>query len=204
MARDPCFGPTHTFRTISTSPLRSTSPCDAPHPGQRGAHVECEESCRAVCPWRDRRPGGTALPSLLRACTGVQVGLFQAAPRRAVVGVATRLVEPCHPVAAGGAATAARLTFPRRGDYITAGSVAEHRFYLRCQMTPRSMYDEPPADFSVANVVYPLQYEPEASLLYFAPEIVSQVSYVETVLPGATLRSPAVDQGAPQPVWRTR
>ena len=32
------------------------------------------------------------------------------------------------------------------------------------------------------NVVYPLQYEPEASLLYFSPHIVNQISFVETVL----------------------
>jgi capsule polysaccharide modification protein KpsS len=31
-------------------------------------------------------------------------------------------------------------------------------------------------------LVYPLQYEPEASLLYFAPHHVDQVSFVETVL----------------------
>ncbi|MBP8235284.1 MAG: hypothetical protein KAY22_23590 [Rhizorhabdus sp.] len=67
---------------------------------------------------------------------------------------------------------------------MTAGAVAEHGFYLRALRTPLSYYDGLPADYSAANVAYPLQYEPEASLLYFAPEFVDQVSLVETVLRG--------------------
>lgn len=79
-------------------------------------------------------------------------------------------------------AAALRRAFPRHTDYMTAGSVEEHRFFLRCLMTRRSIYDAMPAQHSDQNVVYPLQYEPEASLLYFAPEIVDQFSFVETVL----------------------
>jgi len=76
----------------------------------------------------------------------------------------------------------ARLRFPNGSDFMTAGSVNEHRFYLRCLFAPASIYDAPPKDYSIDNLVYPLQYEPEASLLYFAPHHVDQVSFVETVL----------------------
>lgn len=76
----------------------------------------------------------------------------------------------------------ARLRFPGGSDFMTAGAVAEHRFYLRCLFAPASIYDTPPSEYSVDNVVYPLQYEPEASLLYFAPHHVDQVSFIETVL----------------------
>lgn len=77
---------------------------------------------------------------------------------------------------------AARMVFPDFSDYMTAGSVREHRFYLSCLMASRSLYDAMPTEFSSANVVYPLQYEPEASLLYFSPEVIDQCSFVETVL----------------------
>lgn len=79
-------------------------------------------------------------------------------------------------------AWAKSLFFPRFGDYMTAGSVNEHRAYMRYLLTPSYIYDDLPPTHSSKNVVYPLQYEPEASLLYFAPEIVSQLSFVETVL----------------------
>ncbi len=75
-----------------------------------------------------------------------------------------------------------RLTFPFRGDYMTAGSASEHRAYMRYLLTPSYVYDALPDSFAATNVVYPLQYEPEASLIYFAPEIVSQISFVETIL----------------------
>jgi hypothetical protein len=76
----------------------------------------------------------------------------------------------------------ARLRFPNGSDFMTAGAVNEHRFYLRCLVAPASIYDAPPKYYSIDNLVYPLQYEPEASLLYFAPHHVDQVSFVETVL----------------------
>jgi len=76
----------------------------------------------------------------------------------------------------------ARLSFPNGSDFMTAGAVAEHRFYLRCLFAPSSIYDTPPQEYSTDNVVYPLQYEPEASLLYFAPHHVDQVSFIEIVL----------------------
>ncbi len=75
-----------------------------------------------------------------------------------------------------------RALFRQHGDYISAGSIREHFFYLRCLVARRADYDAIPAEFSNDNVVYPLQYEPEASLLYFAPEIVDQYSFVETIL----------------------
>lgn len=76
----------------------------------------------------------------------------------------------------------ARLRFPSGSDFMTAGAVVEHRFYLRCLFASASIYDTPPQEYSADNVVYPLQYEPEASLLYFAPHHVDQVSFIETVL----------------------
>ena len=76
----------------------------------------------------------------------------------------------------------ARLRFPNGSDFMTAGAVAEHRFYLRCLLAPTSIYDTPPITHSINNIVYPLQYEPEASLLYFAPHHVNQISFVENIL----------------------
>lgn len=76
----------------------------------------------------------------------------------------------------------ARLRFPQSGDFMAAGAVNEHRFYLRCLFASSSIYDTPPLEYSSNNVVYPLQYEPEASLLYFAPHHVDQISFVETIL----------------------
>ncbi len=75
-----------------------------------------------------------------------------------------------------------RMSFHRSGDFMTAGAVTEHKFYLGCLFARSSIYDAMPEGPIDNNVVFPLQYEPEASLLYFAPHIVSQVSFVETVL----------------------
>lgn len=75
-----------------------------------------------------------------------------------------------------------RLLFPHGGDFMTAGAVSEHRFYLRCLFAWNLTYDKPPSEYASDNVVYPLQYEPEASLLYFAPHHVDQVSFVATIL----------------------
>jgi hypothetical protein len=75
-----------------------------------------------------------------------------------------------------------RINFRKNGDFITAGSISEHLFYLRCLFARNSIYDEMPKKYSIDNVIYPLQFEPEASLLYFAPEIVNQISFVETIL----------------------
>jgi hypothetical protein len=93
-------------------------------------------------------------------------------------GIASRVIQ----LARLSRAVWARLLFPHGSDFMSAGSVAEHSFYLRCLFAPASIYDTPPQQFSSDNVVYPLQYEPEASLLYFAPHHVDQVSFVETVL----------------------
>lgn len=93
-------------------------------------------------------------------------------------GLTSRLIQ----LARGARVLLARLRFPGGSDFMTAGAVAEHRFYLRCLFAPASIYDTPPTQYSVDNVVYPLQYEPEASLLYFAPHHVEQVGFVETIL----------------------
>lgn len=77
---------------------------------------------------------------------------------------------------------ALKAVFPKRSDFMSAGSVAEHKFYLRNLFTPQRYYDEPPEEYSAQNVLFPLQYEPEASLLYFAPDIVDQPSFVEAML----------------------
>ncbi|OZI28146.1 hypothetical protein CEG14_24855 [Bordetella genomosp. 1] len=81
-----------------------------------------------------------------------------------------------------GRASYKRLRFPGGADYITAGSVAEHKAYMRFLMTPRRIYDAPPAEYSADNVVYSLQYEPEASLLYFGAPCADQIAFVETLL----------------------
>ncbi|WP_395054827.1 hypothetical protein [Polaromonas sp.] len=75
-----------------------------------------------------------------------------------------------------------RMNFRFNGDYMTAGSVSEHQFYLSCLFARHSIYDLMPQGPIENNVVYPLQYEPEASLLYFAPHVVNQISFVESIL----------------------
>lgn len=75
-----------------------------------------------------------------------------------------------------------RLFLRQSGDFMTAGAVREHWFYLKCLFVGKKPYDTVPQEYSDKNVVYPLQYEPEASLLYFAPYIVDQQSFIETVL----------------------
>ncbi|ANY18941.1 Capsule polysaccharide biosynthesis protein [Tsuneonella dongtanensis] len=85
----------------------------------------------------------------------------------------------------------ARLGFPRFSDVLTAGAVDEHRMYLRALSTKPSCYDSVPTSHDPLRVVYPLQYEPEASLLYFAPDFRDQTVLVENALRalphGATL-----------------
>lgn len=88
-------------------------------------------------------------------------------------------------------AVAKRLALRWDGDFMTAGAVAEHRFYQRCLWGRRDAYDVMPADVSPDRVVFPLQFEPEASLLYCAPHIGSQLEFADTLLralpPGKTL-----------------
>jgi hypothetical protein len=81
-----------------------------------------------------------------------------------------------------GLATWKRATFGLHGDYIRAGAVPEHVLYTRSMLATRRGYDSMPDELSRRNVVYPLQYEPEASLTYFTPHVVDQPSFVETVL----------------------
>lgn len=77
---------------------------------------------------------------------------------------------------------AKRVSFPWGSDYMSAGAVPEHLHYLRCLISPRSGYDRMPDESSRGVIVYPLQFEPEGSLLYFAPEIEDQHSFVESIL----------------------
>jgi hypothetical protein len=75
-----------------------------------------------------------------------------------------------------------RINFKYNGDFIAAGAVKEHFFYLRCLFARNVIFDQMPINYSANNVIFPLQYEPEASLQYFAPHIVNQLSFVETIL----------------------
>ncbi len=93
-------------------------------------------------------------------------------------GLGSRLTQ----IARFARAVAARAVFPWASDFMTAGSVAEHRYYLRALSTGPAIFDPLPGDYSATNVVFPLQYEPEASLLYFAPDFSNQHAFVETVL----------------------
>ncbi len=74
-----------------------------------------------------------------------------------------------------------RCTFPYKGDFQSAASLKEHWFYFKCLITPRSYYDSLPTP-NDNIVVFPLQYEPEASLLYAAPDFYNQLAFVETIL----------------------
>jgi hypothetical protein len=93
-------------------------------------------------------------------------------------GAASRAIQAARVVRAAWK----RATFRWHGDFITAGALDEHRFYQRCLWRSPRLYDGMPESASPDHVVFPLQFEPEASLLYFAPDIVSQVSFVEAVL----------------------
>lgn len=93
-------------------------------------------------------------------------------------GWGTRAIQ----IARLGRAVAKRLGFRWSGDFMTAGAVAEHWFYLRCLFARADVYDAMPTDVSADRAVFPLQFEPEASLLYCAPQVVSQASFVEGML----------------------
>lgn len=102
-----------------------------------------------------------------------------------------------------------RCSFPFHGDYMGAFAVKEHWFYFRCALSRNKLLDSMPTEFSADNVVYPLQYEPEASLLYLAPHINSQACFVESVLKalpaGKTLwvkEHPNQAGALSQSVWR--
>lgn len=81
-----------------------------------------------------------------------------------------------------GLATWKRMTFALNGDYMHAGAVHEHVLYTRSMLASQSGYDPMPDNMSRRHVVYPLQYEPEASLTYFTPHVADQPSFVETIL----------------------
>lgn len=85
-------------------------------------------------------------------------------------------------IARWGRAQLLKTLFPRTGDYISAASAAEHRFYLRNQFYSLSHYDAAPSAFHEGNIFFPLQYEPEASLLYAAPWARNQFAVIETIL----------------------
>ncbi len=75
------------------------------------------------------------------------------------------------------------LSFPYKGDFQTAASFKEHLFYFKCLLTNRRYYDSLPENTESA-VLYSLQYEPEASLLYAGPDFFDQISFVEMILRG--------------------
>lgn len=75
-----------------------------------------------------------------------------------------------------------RALFPRLGDYMTAGAVSEHAFSMRNLIGGMGYYDRPAESFDAGNVFFPLQYEPEASLLYAAPAFRNQAAVVESIL----------------------
>jgi Capsule polysaccharide biosynthesis protein len=72
--------------------------------------------------------------------------------------------------------------FPLVGDFQTAASHKEHLFYLKCLLKSKKGYDIIPNNLDKNAVVYPVQYEPEATLLYFSPDFSDQVVVVENIL----------------------
>lgn len=75
-----------------------------------------------------------------------------------------------------------KISFPYISDYQAAASFYEHLFYFKCLNTSKSIYNLIPSIYDSNNVVFPLQYEPEASLLYFAPQYSNQLNTVELLL----------------------
>ncbi len=75
-----------------------------------------------------------------------------------------------------------KTIFPFNGDYYSAASVKEQCHYLKCLFTKRSYYDEQPLEYSSKRLFFPLQFEPEASLIYAAPENSNQFSFIERVV----------------------
>jgi hypothetical protein len=76
----------------------------------------------------------------------------------------------------------ARLLFPRIGGYMVAGAVAEHWLYLKCLIASKKGYDGLPEGLNAENIFFPVQFEPEASLLYAAPNFRDQVYLVEKII----------------------
>ncbi len=81
-----------------------------------------------------------------------------------------------------GRAKVYNLLFPMIGDFQTAASYKEHWFYFQCLLTSTSYYDKMPEEYNEDAVIYPLQYEPEASILYFAPDFCDQFVVIENIL----------------------
>lgn len=76
-----------------------------------------------------------------------------------------------------------RISFPVYGDYQSSASLKEHWFYFKCLLTRKKYYDDFPLLENDA-ILYSLQYEPEASLLYAGPNFYNQVHLVEMILRG--------------------
>jgi len=72
--------------------------------------------------------------------------------------------------------------FPKKGDFQSAASFNEHWFYFKCLLTSRKYYDNIPDRGTQDVITYTLQYEPEASLLYAAPDFYNQLVFVEMIL----------------------
>jgi len=73
------------------------------------------------------------------------------------------------------------LFFPMMGDHQAAVSKYEHRFYLSCLLYNKNIYDAIPNE-SEENILFPLQYEPEASLDYMSSNFFDQYATVEFIL----------------------
>lgn len=80
-----------------------------------------------------------------------------------------------------GRAIVHKIGFPYVGDFQSAGSLQEHLFYFKCLLTRKGYYDQMP-DSQNNSLVYSLQYEPEASLLYAGPDFYNQYILVEMIL----------------------
>ena len=65
---------------------------------------------------------------------------------------------------------------------MAAGAVNEHLFYLKCMLYSRKKYHSISSLRKKKYILFPLQFEPEGSLSYFAPEIEDQHALVETIL----------------------
>jgi hypothetical protein len=78
-------------------------------------------------------------------------------------------------------AAAARLFFPSKFDYMTAASFREHLFYMQNLLSSRKGYDALSLNSDTKHIMFPLQYEPEASLLYAAPDFRDQRALVKQI-----------------------
>ncbi|WP_233260840.1 hypothetical protein [Pedobacter sp. HMWF019] len=72
--------------------------------------------------------------------------------------------------------------FPILSDFQVAGSLSEHVFYLKCLIASKRGYDKLPVEYEKGALLYPLHYEPEASLLYYGLPYFNQIDLIEVIL----------------------